>query len=77
MSTTQIKKELHEYIENADDRLLNLIYGMFQVDSRDYTLPGNPMTEEMLKMRVTEAKARIQAGQFTNQEDLEKEMESW
>ena len=32
MSTAQLKKHLHEYIDNADERLLHLLYGMFQAD---------------------------------------------
>lgn len=49
MSTAQLKKELHEYIDNADERLLHLVYGMFQADQQDYTLPGEPMSEAVLK----------------------------
>ena len=35
MSTKQIRKHLHEYIDNADERLLRLVYGMFQADARE------------------------------------------
>lgn len=28
MTTTDIKRELHEYIEDADDRLLRILYGV-------------------------------------------------
>lgn len=37
MRATQIKEELHEFIEQADDRVLNLIYGMMKADN-DVTL---------------------------------------
>lgn len=77
MGTSQLKKELHEFIDNADERLLYLVYGLFQADQQDYTLPGKPMSEDVLKSRVRAAKARIKAGQFTTQEDLEREMEEW
>ena len=39
METVEIKKQLHEYIEVADDRLLNLIYGMIVADKKDYEIP--------------------------------------
>lgn len=40
MNAIDIKKELHEYIEEADERLLNLIYGMIIVDKQSsYTIP--------------------------------------
>jgi hypothetical protein len=35
------------------------------------------MSVNTLKKRVTEAKARIKAGSFTTQEDLEMEMKKW
>ena len=37
MGSNQIKEELHEFIEHADDRVLNLIYGMMRADN-DVTL---------------------------------------
>ena len=39
MNTLDIKKELHEYIEDADDRLLKLIYGMVLADRQSYDIP--------------------------------------
>ena len=48
MNATEIKKELHEYLEEADDRLLNLIYGMVMVDKQSYKIPDwhNKIIEE-------------------------------
>lgn len=40
METVEIKKQLHEYIEVADDRLLNILYGMIVADKMDYEIPG-------------------------------------
>jgi hypothetical protein len=39
MTTLDIRKELHEYIEDADDRLLKLIYGMVLADQESYEIP--------------------------------------
>lgn len=77
MGTTQLREELHQYIDQADDRILRLVRGMFQADIDDYTLPGEPMSEDTLTQRVRAAKSRISSGQFTSQEDLEREMEEW
>ncbi len=40
MSITQIREELHEFIDKADTRLLNVIYAMIQADmtEADYQL---------------------------------------
>ena len=77
MNTAQLKKELYQYIENADEKLLHLVYGIFIADNNNYIFPGEPMNETTLKERVRAAKERIRAGQFTTQENLEKEMEEW
>ena len=77
MGTIQLREELHKYIDQADDRILRLVKGMFQADTDDYTLPGASMSEETLKERVKAAKSRINSGQFTSQEDLESEMKEW
>ena len=39
MSLADIKKELHEYIDEADVRLLNLIYGMVLADQQSNEAP--------------------------------------
>jgi hypothetical protein len=32
MGVSQIREELHQFIDNADERILNLIYGMMKAD---------------------------------------------
>jgi Putative addiction module component len=39
MGSTDIRRELHEYIDHADDRLLKLIYGMMLVERHSYEIP--------------------------------------
>ena len=40
MNAIEIKKELHDYIEVADERLLSLLYGMIIVDKQSsYNIP--------------------------------------
>jgi hypothetical protein len=78
MGAVQIKEELYHYIEEADARLLKMLYAVAkEYTQQDYTLPGEPMSKETLKKRIRAAKSRIEAGQFTTHEDLEKEMKEW
>jgi len=78
MGAAQIKEELYHYIEEADARLLKMLYALAKTYTQeDDTLPGEPMSKETLKSRIRAAKSRIDAGQFTTQEDLEKEMKGW
>ena len=38
MQTVTLREELHQYIDQADDRLLKLIYGMMKADQVDELL---------------------------------------
>ncbi len=78
MGAVQIREELYHFIEEADTRLLKMLYAVAkEYNQEDYTLPGEPMSQATLKKRIRAARSRIENGQFTTQEDLEKEMEEW
>jgi hypothetical protein len=78
MSTAELKEELHHYIDRGDKKLLHMMQALAKAYfEEDYTSPGNPMSLEDYKDRIRQAKANIAAGNFTTQEDLEKEMEQW
>ena len=79
MNTSQIKKELHQYIDKGDDRFLRLVHAIATNYERDedYTLPSTPMDVDSYRARVRKAQESVKAGYSTTQEDLEKEMEQW
>jgi len=78
MSTITIKKRLHDVVDNADSLLLKMLYAVAkEYAAENYTLPGKPMTEKTLKLRIHSASERIKSGRFTTQADLEKEMKGW
>lgn len=78
MGTAQIKEELYQYIESGDPKLIKMLYAVAkQYKGEDYALPGKPMSKLTLKNRIRAAKSRIKSGQFTTQEDLERETEEW
>jgi hypothetical protein len=55
MSVIQIREELHQFIEEADDRMLNLIYGLLQADKQQTAL--TPEQLEDLKDRMVRHKS--------------------
>ncbi|MDO8928070.1 MAG: hypothetical protein Q7W54_03690 [Bacteroidota bacterium] len=81
MGVAELKQELHNYIDHADERFLKMVYAM----SREYkaTLPigynvdGTPITPKELAQRVTSASKRVKSGDFITQEEIEKEIENW
>jgi hypothetical protein len=78
MSTNQIQEKLHKVVDSGDSRLLKMLYAVAkEYTDENYTLPGRPMTEKVMKMRVLSARQRIQSGRFTTQADLEKEIKGW
>lgn len=79
MGTAELRKELHSYIDNADEESLKKIYALAKSheDEEDYTLPGPPMDVETYRKRILKASDSAKAGHYTSSEDLEKEMEQW
>lgn len=79
MDTAQIRQELHRYIDLGDERFLRIVHALATnyKSEEDYTLPGKPMSVEIYKTRINNARERVKSGYFTTQEDLEKEMEQW
>ncbi|MCA1760290.1 MAG: hypothetical protein LC658_11025 [Bacteroidales bacterium] len=79
MDTLKIKKELHQYIDNGDERFLKLVHAIATNynSSEDFTLPGSPFEIETYRKRIRDARDRVENGYFTSHEDLEKEMEQW
>ena len=54
MSTVTIREELQEYLKNADDRFIKLVYGMMQADKSEGLL--NEYEREELDRRVARHK---------------------
>jgi hypothetical protein len=78
MGTAQLKEELHQYVDQGDKRLLQMMQAVAKAYfNEDYIVAGPPMSLEEYIDRIREAKSNIAAGHFTTQEDLEREMEQW
>jgi putative addiction module component (TIGR02574 family) len=46
-NTTQLREELHQYISQADDRFVQLIYAMVQADKKEQELLSQEEKEEL------------------------------
>ncbi len=42
-----------------------------------YTVEGKPLTKALYNLRLAEAEEQLRSGNYTTQEDLEKESENW
>jgi hypothetical protein len=77
MGTTDLRKEIHDYIDHADDRFLRLVYSMVENEQIEAgsNLFSTP-TEEMEKR----AKASLQSvaeGRTRNIKEFKKEVDTW
>ena len=74
MSTSQLRKQLHEYINKADERLLNLIHGMFQADmqQQDWWDDLHPN----LKANIDKAIDQLNHGEGRPYEEVMKEFKN-
>lgn len=52
MDTTKIKEELHQYINQADDRFIQLVYAMVQADKQEEKELLSQEEKEELEKRV-------------------------
>ncbi|HKK59154.1 MAG TPA: hypothetical protein VJ937_06725 [Salinivirga sp.] len=81
MGIPELRNELHDFINQADERFLKMIYAM----SKEYKKPanvgynpdGSSITEIDLKNRVKSASKRVKSGDYLTQEEVEKEVKNW
>lgn len=81
MEVPELKKTVLRYINEADERLLNVVRAVVESycenDVVAFTVEGKPLTKKQYDQELIDAEAEIERGEFTTQEDLEKEAESW
>ena len=54
MGAAQIREELHEFINQADERILNLFYGMMKADRNESALTAEQQAD--LEKRIEQHK---------------------
>lgn len=81
METAELKSKVLHYINTADERLLNVVKAVVESyrenDVVAFNLEGRPLTQKEYKQELLDAENEITRGEFTTQEDLEKESENW
>ncbi|MCF6352668.1 MAG: addiction module protein [Cyclobacteriaceae bacterium] len=62
MGTPQIRELLHEYINKADERLINLMYAMAQADMKEDDYELSTTHKKILDKRLAAHKANPSSG---------------
>jgi hypothetical protein len=84
MSVTEIRKEVHKYVDEIDEKALQGIFAFMKSYTQKneettvgYTASGEALTREKVIQRARAASKRVKSGQFTTHEDVMKQSESW
>jgi len=82
MGTAELRKEVHRYIDRADERFLKMVNALAKSYEEEevivgYRTDGTPITPQDLKERAKAASKRVKSGQYITQEELEKGVENW
>jgi predicted ribonuclease YlaK len=75
LSTIELKAQLHQYIDNADETFLKMVHAMSKEYKKTevigYTVGGVPLTQFDIKRRVKAASKRVKSGDYIAQEEIE------
>jgi len=83
MNSAALKKELHSYIEKADNKFLKMVHALAKSyeDDEDivvgYEVDGTPISKETIVKEAREASAQVKSGNYITQENLENEVKNW
>ena len=81
MGALELRNTMLKYINTADERLLKVLKAVVESYREDeivaYTVEGKPLTKSEYRQDLLDAEAEIERGEYTTQEDLEKESENW
>ena len=81
MGTPQLRNEIKNFIKEADERFLKMVYAMAVAYSNKeivaYGTDGTPLTKEAYKKRLNEAEFDIKEGRVLSSEKLKKQIKNW
>ena len=72
MRLDQQREELFQYIQSADDRVIQLIYAMMKEDRRE-----QDHKKQHFMQQIMEAESQIDNGDYLDLDDFEKSSDQW
>lgn len=77
MAVSAVDKELIKYFTQLNEPQKQSLVQMMKTFLKSGNEQGEPVTIEQYNRELDEAMERINSGEFTTLEELEKEMHSW
>lgn len=75
MNTGQIKQEIHDYINHADERFLRLIYSMVESEKIENDLFD--ISDIKMRERAEESLSSVNQGKTRSLHEFKSEIKSW
>ena len=73
MGATELRKELHSYIDHVDETFLKMVHAMSReykkAEIAGYNVDGSPITKKDIKDRVKAVSKRVKAGLFEHRKN--------
>lgn len=77
MGIPEIKKEIHDYIDHADDRFLRLVYSMVENEQIESGSDFFSSTSEDIVKRAEASLSSVEKGRTRNIKGFKKDVGSW
>ena len=80
MNTVKIRTEINHYLEKADNRFLQLVYGMIKADQMTVVganPDGSVITKDDLILRANKSEKDINEGRVQPLKQVQQEMKNW
>lgn len=80
MDTVKLRKQLHEYIDHADNRVLNMIYAMLEADNTlvvAHTADGKPLTIEEYNKELEKAELQRAEEKVFTHDEVKNRVSQW
>lgn len=80
MNTLKIKSEINHYLDKADDRFLQLVYGMIladQISVTGYDAEGSAISKDELIARAERSELDIKEGRVESLKKVQEEIKKW
>ena len=75
MNKTQVKQKIHDFIDNADDRFLRLVYSMIESEESEKNFFST--TDEEMITRAEKSMKSVDAGKAKDIYSFKKEVDTW
>ena len=84
MSTVEMRKTVHDYVDQVDDNFLKVVHSMMETYIQQYQLqeltaeaPGLPRTDEEIMASIEKGEEQLAKGKYYTIDELKEKTAQW